>query len=185
MKRRILPLLTVLLAIGMLGGAEAAVLCANPSESVFVRDTCKGNEQQLDLTALGLGGPTNDAYTYSRRSIPLTLTPTTVAELSVAPGSYVVQAYAFVNNNLGGPLNAPIICTIAPGGAFDFAVLPLQPFVSGTNISAGTLALTSVADLPLGGSISMQCYNNVVGGGNAEINIVRLTAIRVASLTHQ
>jgi hypothetical protein len=184
MERRILPLLPVLLVIGMLGGAEAAVLCANPGGVVFMRDTCNGNEQQLDLAALGLGGP-NDAYTSSRRNISLTLTPTTVAELSVAPGSYIVQAYVFVNNNLGGTVNAPIICTIASGGAFDFGVLPLQPFVGGNNISAGTLALTSVAALPLGGSISMQCYNNVLGGGNAAINIVRLTAIRADSLTDQ
>src|SRR5262245_21225386 len=34
-----------------------AFLCANPSGSVFVRDHCKQNEDQLDLVALGLVGP--------------------------------------------------------------------------------------------------------------------------------
>ena len=35
--------------------ANAAVLCANPSGSVFVREACKGNETTLDAAALGLG----------------------------------------------------------------------------------------------------------------------------------
>ena len=35
--------------------ANAAVLCANPSGSVFVRQACKSNETTLDAAALGLG----------------------------------------------------------------------------------------------------------------------------------
>ena len=41
-------------------GSSAAVhmfFCANPSGSVFVRDVCKSNEEQLDPVALGLQGP--------------------------------------------------------------------------------------------------------------------------------
>lgn len=166
MKRRS-PLLTVLLLIGMLGGADAAFA------------------QSL-----------NDAYTFSRTSIGLTSTETIVAELQVAPGSYIVNAYALIDN-LGG-VSASIICTIASGGvfdsvagraegAFDSGVLVLQPFVSGTNISSGTLSLTSVAELPSGGRISMMCGNDngsTVSTG-VEVNIVRLTAMRVASLTEQ
>lgn len=178
-----LLLLCVLMMIGAPGIAAADILCANPSGSVFVRDTCLSNERPLDLASLGLSA--GDTYTASRRDIQLEQTAKTVAELAVDPGSYVIQAYAFVNNNFGGEFNAPIICTIASGGAYDFAVLPLQPFYSGTNISAGTLSLTSVADLPYGGSISMRCYNNVDGGGDASINILRVTATRVQSLTRQ
>jgi len=51
----------VVLAIGLLtattASLDAAVLCANPSGSVFVRDECKNSETQLDLAALGLVGP--------------------------------------------------------------------------------------------------------------------------------
>src|SRR5260370_34962387 len=39
------------------GYVEAAVLCANPSGSVFLRATCNGSEIKLDPVALGLVGP--------------------------------------------------------------------------------------------------------------------------------
>jgi hypothetical protein len=49
------------LFVGTAAPVDAAVLCANPSGSVFVRDQCKANEQQLDLSALGLVGPPGPA----------------------------------------------------------------------------------------------------------------------------
>jgi len=58
MKQISLLLLTVLLAIGTLGSADAAILCANPSGSVFLRaDSCKAHEHQLDLDELGIIAP--------------------------------------------------------------------------------------------------------------------------------
>ncbi len=56
MKPRRLLLLIVLLVVRISAAADAAVLCANPSGSLFVRATCKANEQQLDPAALGLNG---------------------------------------------------------------------------------------------------------------------------------
>jgi hypothetical protein len=95
-----------------------------------------------------------------------------------------VQAYALVHNLANA--TAPIICEIESGGGFDFGVLFLQPFVGGINISTGTLSLDSVAAFPSGGSIALQCQNNNgQPSSSAEINIVRLTAIRVASLDQQ
>src|SRR2546425_9416245 len=45
------------------GGTTVAqtVLCSNPSGSVFVRQQCLSNEQQLDPVALGLVGPQGPA----------------------------------------------------------------------------------------------------------------------------
>ena len=54
MKWRILLFVMVMLFVGISVSVDAAVLCSNPSGSVFVRAQCKGNEQQLDLAALGL-----------------------------------------------------------------------------------------------------------------------------------
>ncbi len=54
MNSRILPLVMVLL-VGISASADAAVLCSNPSGSVFVREQCQANEQQLDPVALGFG----------------------------------------------------------------------------------------------------------------------------------
>jgi hypothetical protein len=183
MTPKLLLLLVVIMVTGAPGSAEAAVLCANPSGSVFVRDACLSNENPLDLAAPGLAA--RDAYTYSRRGVPLTATATTVAQLSVDPGSYVILFYAFVNNVAGAPYNAPILCSFWTGGDYDLAAMSLQPFYSGNNISSGTLSLTSVAELPYGGSIQAKCYNNAGVFGNAEINSLRLTAVRVASLTRQ
>jgi hypothetical protein len=42
---------------GLCSYADAAVLCANPSGSVFLRTQCSGNETYLDPVALGLVGP--------------------------------------------------------------------------------------------------------------------------------
>lgn len=178
MTRTLLPLLAVPFLAGAAGIADATVLCAHPGGPVFARDQCVRHEQPVDL------GATSNAYTYSRRSVPLTPNPTTVAQVNVAPGSYVIQAYVFVENPVA--YWAPVICTLASGGAFDFGAMGLQPNTGAPNISSGTLALNSVADMPQGGVISMTCYNNVGSTpGGAFINIVRLTATRVASLTHQ
>ena len=57
--RRVVVAASGALALAMMtAGLEAAVLCSNPSGSVFVRDVCKGNETPLNLAALGLVGPT-------------------------------------------------------------------------------------------------------------------------------
>jgi hypothetical protein len=75
MKWRILPLVMVLLFVGISVSADAAVLCSNPSESVFVREQCKANEQQLDPGALGFGlqvifrDVTRDAFLNPRESL--------------------------------------------------------------------------------------------------------------------
>jgi hypothetical protein len=48
---------TLLAAVVAAASAYAAVLCSNPSGSVFVRTACKAHETQLDPAALGLVGP--------------------------------------------------------------------------------------------------------------------------------
>jgi len=53
MNWRILLLVMVLLLVGISVSVDADVLCSNPSGSVFVREHCKANEQQLDPVALG------------------------------------------------------------------------------------------------------------------------------------
>ena len=58
MIRHMLALTTLMLVVSV---ANAAVLCANPSGSVFVRETCKSNETKLDPAALGLVGPQGPA----------------------------------------------------------------------------------------------------------------------------
>lgn len=51
----------VMLCVGIAVSVDAAVLCANPSGSVFVRAQCNSNEQQLNPAALGLVGPQGPA----------------------------------------------------------------------------------------------------------------------------
>ncbi|HWI17159.1 MAG TPA: hypothetical protein VNT81_05405 [Vicinamibacterales bacterium] len=55
----------LLVMLMLLGGvsapAEAQVLCANPSGSLFLRTACKANETTADLGALGLVGPPGPA----------------------------------------------------------------------------------------------------------------------------
>jgi hypothetical protein len=55
MNRRILFLATMLLLTGLSVSADAAVLCANPGGSVFLRPQCRANEQQVNLPTPGLG----------------------------------------------------------------------------------------------------------------------------------
>ncbi len=57
MNWRILLLVMAMLLVGIAVSAEAAVLCSNPSGSVFVRAQCKAHEQQLDLGLVGPPGP--------------------------------------------------------------------------------------------------------------------------------
>jgi hypothetical protein len=58
-----------LLVVGTASRAEALVLCANPSGSVFVRATCQSSEQTLDPLALGLQGPQGDPGTAGPTSL--------------------------------------------------------------------------------------------------------------------
>src|SRR5262245_37345549 len=52
-------LLMLIVLLGLSFPVEAAVLCApkKGTGAVFVRETCKKNERQLDPAALGLRGP--------------------------------------------------------------------------------------------------------------------------------
>src|SRR5215467_5615446 len=59
--RRVMVVAAGALCVAMTAGLDAAVLCSNPSGSVFVRDSCKGNETQLNPVALGLVGPAGPA----------------------------------------------------------------------------------------------------------------------------
>jgi hypothetical protein len=59
--RRIVIGVVGVLAVAAAAPLEAAVLCANPSGSVFVRDVCKANEVTLNAAALGLVGPAGPA----------------------------------------------------------------------------------------------------------------------------
>ena len=59
--RRVMVVAAGALCVAMTAGLDAAVLCSNPSGSVFVRDSCKGNETQLNPAALGLVGPAGPA----------------------------------------------------------------------------------------------------------------------------
>ena len=57
MSGRMRLFVAVMLLVGIPVSIDAAVLCSNPSASVFVRTQCKKNEQQLNPVALGLVGP--------------------------------------------------------------------------------------------------------------------------------
>jgi hypothetical protein len=188
MKQISLLLLTVLLAIGTLGTADAAVLCSNPSGSVFLRaDSCRANEHQLDIDDLGLSiPPPNIAYTQSRGSYQLDEHWSGIAEINVDAGSYVVHAYAKIDNLGPAPYVAVINCVILPGNDQGSLTLQAPSDSEQNNISSGTLSLTSVADLPSMDRIWIQCTNNVpVGTSTAMVSNVRLTAMRVASINVQ
>ena len=61
MKRSVLTLAALLIVTAMPAMVEAAVLCANPSGSIFVRTACKSGETALDPATLGLVGPPGPA----------------------------------------------------------------------------------------------------------------------------
>ena len=161
MTPRCLSLVMLILVLGSVQAADAAVLCVNGGGAVSVRPiSCLPAEMPLDPADLGVGGTPTDGFTIVRRSVALGSSPASVAEVQVPSGHFVVSAYAFINNDGAGPFNAPIICTMASGGAFDLAALVLQPFTGGTNISGGTISFNSAASLPSGGAVSLDCYNN-------------------------
>ena len=56
MMRKLMCFLVVALFVGISVSVDAAMLCSNPSGSVFVREQCKKNEQQLNPIELGLVG---------------------------------------------------------------------------------------------------------------------------------
>ena len=55
---RILLLVMLILMVGLPAPANAEVLCAKPSGSVFVRSQCKNNEIQVGPVSLVSGGGT-------------------------------------------------------------------------------------------------------------------------------
>ena len=61
MVRRAIFAVMLVLVGGIFSYADAAVLCANPSGALSVRDSCRAGEILLDLAALGLVGPPGPA----------------------------------------------------------------------------------------------------------------------------
>jgi hypothetical protein len=69
------------------GYAEAAVLCANPSGSVFIRTACNSNETRLDPVALGLVGPQGPTGPAGPTGVPGPAGPTGPQGLTGATGA--------------------------------------------------------------------------------------------------
>jgi hypothetical protein len=103
MIRRLIMLSMAAFLVGISSYAYAAVLCANPSGSVFLRPAaCKGNETALDPVALGLqgpqgpagpAGPTGPSHAYFQSLGSAAGSPFhTIATLTVPAGSYIIDA---------------------------------------------------------------------------------------------
>jgi len=175
---------------------ESAVLCTNSSGSVFLRsDACNNNETQLDMDDLGLViPPPNDAFTAKKYNLTLTSSPTTVARLTVGPGAYNINAYAYLDHvSTEQAYRTNAVCSIYVGSSYvtrtyadGVAIeLPLKP-VGYIYVVPATLSFNSVANLSQDGYIFMDCsYASLWPETQVTIRALRITAVRAASLTDQ
>lgn len=114
-----LPMMALSLFMAADGGA--AKLCANPSGSVFVRDSCKNNEQALDPVALGLVGPPGPQGPAGPQgpgcSTPNVVISTPSAPAAIGPYSQAIKVCAGEAMYVAGQLPLdPATNVIVPGG---------------------------------------------------------------------
>jgi hypothetical protein len=152
--------------------------------------SCLQSETALDWNVSGPQGEPgpegpSDGFASVRRSVPVPNEQGEVASLSLPEGQYVLNASLFVNNN-SSTRPAVLICSFSfPAAMGGVSALALKPFVSGEVLAAGTLAMTNGAQLFSPQSVSVLCTNNVGPEGNAEINTIQFTAVKVATLSVQ
>jgi hypothetical protein len=114
MKRKHAWLLGGFALVASVPSAEAAVLCANSSGALFVRDICKAGLKQVDPASVGLVGPTgpagpagpagiSGAYTNFGAGDFQRIEPgttQTVASVTLPAGNYTLSA-SVVGNPIG------------------------------------------------------------------------------------
>jgi hypothetical protein len=84
---RIWLLVMLILMVGLPAPADAEVLCAKPSGSVFVRSQCKNNEVQVGPVSLVSGGGTGWELVTSE----VTIGADEFGVFSCPPGKFVVN----------------------------------------------------------------------------------------------
>jgi hypothetical protein len=137
--------------------------------------------------ATGPQGPAGPSDAFSRFrdgpvAIPFTATgKVSLAHLDIAAGSYVVVGRAWIENVAGvGTSNVECDLQLSTGD-FDRGRVGLQDQNVGPE-KHGIMALTAVGTLPSAGGADLNCVN--FGAGNTSAHFIRVTAIKVASLTN-
>ena len=129
----------------------------------------------------GAQGASGMSQVYAAEVGTFALTPqfSPVASVNLPAGNYVLTATAYLQN-LSGAATAPVNCYL---NGQRFGEL-LAPFRSGNEGRySATLSLTEVVTNHPGGPRRFVCQNNVGSGeGDARLENVRLTAIRVDQL---
>jgi hypothetical protein len=129
--------------------------------------------------AAGPSGPAGPSDAYSRflnGPIVVPTTSTTLSSLSIpAAGKYVAWAKAYFTP--GGPTAfGNVTCTLTAGADSDESqTLVLSPYV-------WTLANNVVHEFTAAGSVDFKCA--FPGTGTANANFIKITAIKVGSLTN-
>jgi hypothetical protein len=134
--------------------------------------------------ATGPAGPVSVYAGFHDAAIFVPFSPvTTLSSLSVPAGTYAVSAKAWVVSFAGAGNSAVVCQLVLPSGDFDSQEVDLQDGSVGTQaVRNGSMALQSVGTWAATGPVKLNCVNN--GGGNTEIKMVKITAVKLTSLTN-
>lgn len=131
--------------------------------------------------ATGPIGPSN-VFEFTHEAnveLPNNATPFTA---SVGPGQYLIIGKAEVNNN--SSVTARPDCILTAGTDVDDALLGTSPESTNDDTAAGTLTLTHT--FAAAGSVTLGCTDGgVAGKGGGTVEKVRITAIKIGSVTTQ
>jgi hypothetical protein len=133
----------------------------------------KVQDGSLVAADFGAGQLAGDAFArFLNGPIVVPGTSTTIASLTISQtGNYLIWAKTYVT----APLANTVTCRLEAGADFD---------VSQTSVSAGssaTLALNVGHNFAASGTADLKCEGSIVG---AQANFIKISAIRLASLTN-
>ena len=163
------------LTVGVAGSLAAVAIIApvgavaekKEASKKFVKTQVAGVTSQVDTLKGQLGSSlgSNDGPT------PLGDSLTTVATLSLTPGTYAIFAKTALSQDAGDP---EVNCELRVGGATkDTAVVELAP----DEPSDLTVALTTVHTLAAAGTADLACRDETSVGGDASAAFSKITSV--------
>jgi hypothetical protein len=116
-------------------------------------------------------------------SLPSGATPEPIAELPLPQGKYAVSATLGITPGatLGGVF---VRCELRAGGDFDHAELDLNGLLELDSPHVGRVPLNLVHEFAEAGAAVVSCGSSAGGPGSGDWSFLKITAIRVASLTN-
>jgi hypothetical protein len=167
-------------ALGSSSAGTMTVCVSHKGGALYKAKRCAKHDQKLRLNEQGARGPSNAFSGSIEGPVTITIAGTPgnkVGHLNLQPGSYVIFAKAWIENqSMTSATTAG--CELDAGADSDSDTVKLEP--SGNNAFRGAVALTVAHTFRSAGPAQLSCSTGM--GATVTANNVVVTAIQVGAL---